>query len=414
MTIRTRRTSSERTLLRRFAVTCGLLGLAAVASGGCNAIGGLGSYQIQVPDVSNCGVNHEDCAKSLSVPGGAYCPDFDPVSIACTPGPTPKRSDGSACDSIYVPFCGCGTGETCCDAKFPCDAAHAQSGCGGMIAPPKATVSDFRLDKFEVTVGRFRVFVNEVVLTKWNPPPGAGRHTHLPGGGLKLADGSGIELGWNGQSALPTVKGEWDLKLTPNAFQCTWTKDPGPNEKLPINCITWPEAYAFCIWDGGFLPSEMEWNYAVTGPSALSDCTDQHVYPWGNDAPDPMKLLIYGCGYPTPEVNEAEPWLIGKCDSTGAKNIAPVGWRPAGDGPFGHSDLAGSVLEWTLDTFAPPPTKECENCTVIDGTSTNRIVRGEPFWSGAVTPTAAHRTQRRQDDYRSDYVGVRCARSPLP
>jgi hypothetical protein len=34
----------------------------------------------------------------------------------------------------------------------------------------------------------------------------------------------------------------------------TWTPSPGNNENLPVNCINWYRAYAFCTWDGGFLP----------------------------------------------------------------------------------------------------------------------------------------------------------------
>jgi formylglycine-generating enzyme required for sulfatase activity len=37
------------------------------------------------------------------------------------------------------------------------------------------------------------------------------------------------------------------------------TSSAGSKENLPINCVNWWESYAFCIWDGGFLPSEAEW-----------------------------------------------------------------------------------------------------------------------------------------------------------
>src|SRR5580704_6839465 len=54
----------------------------------------------------------------------------------------------------------------------------------------------------------------------------------------------------------------------------TWTETAGSSENLPITEAHWYAAYAFCIWDGGFLPSEAEWNYAAAGGS------DQRAYPW--------------------------------------------------------------------------------------------------------------------------------------
>ena len=62
-----------------------------------------------------------------------------------------------------------------------------------------ATVSGFRLDKYLVTVGRFRQFVEA-----WNggagylPAAGSGKHTHLNGGqGLANSGAAGTyETGW--------------------------------------------------------------------------------------------------------------------------------------------------------------------------------------------------------------------------
>jgi formylglycine-generating enzyme required for sulfatase activity len=48
-------------------------------------------------------------------------------------------------------------------------------------ADSEATIAGFRLDKYEVTVGRFRNFVDAVV-SGWRPAAGAGKHTHLNGG----------------------------------------------------------------------------------------------------------------------------------------------------------------------------------------------------------------------------------------
>jgi len=48
----------------------------------------------------------------------------------------------------------------------------------------KATVSAFRLDRFEVTVGRFRGFLAAISADagSWRPPSGSGKHTHVNAG----------------------------------------------------------------------------------------------------------------------------------------------------------------------------------------------------------------------------------------
>ena len=67
-------------------------------------------------------------------------------------------------------------------------------GATGLADP--ATVSTFVLDKYDVTVGRFRQFVNA-----WNggagytPAAGSGKHTHLNGGKGLLDVGSPDALG---------------------------------------------------------------------------------------------------------------------------------------------------------------------------------------------------------------------------
>ncbi len=142
-----------------------------------------------------------------------------------------------------------------------------------------ATVSGFRLDKYEVTVGRFRQFVAAWV-NGWTPAPGAGKHSHLNGGlGLVGANGSPMyEQGWlpgDNANVAPT-----DANLACNAQTATWTSLAGSNEALPINCVVWAEASAFCIWDGGFLPSNSEGEFAEAGGTEL------RLYPWGSADPE--------------------------------------------------------------------------------------------------------------------------------
>jgi sulfatase modifying factor 1 len=76
-----------------------------------------------------------------------------------------------------------------------------------------ATVGDFRLDKYEVTVGRFRAFVNAGEGTQASPPlPGAGVHKKIPG--------SGWSATWNAKLATDNAALIAALKCNPT-YQ-TW------------------------------------------------------------------------------------------------------------------------------------------------------------------------------------------------
>jgi formylglycine-generating enzyme required for sulfatase activity len=263
-----------------------------------------------------------------------------------------------------------------------------------------ATVSSFRLDKYLVTLGRFRRFV-----AAWNggagysPPAGSGKHAHLNGGqGLANSAGPGTcEPGWvasdNGNIA-PT-----NANLACNATYPTWTNTPGTQENLPINCVNWWESYAFCIWDGGFLPSESEWEYAAAGGS------QQREYPWGTTAPGTgNEYAIYGCYYPSGSGSGTF------ADCTGVANIAPVGKATQGGGLWGQLDLAGNVWEWSLDWYASFVDRctDCVNLTAASG----RVHRGGYFGTSTSYLLPPHARYRGTPTNRSSDIGFRCARTP--
>ena len=244
-----------------------------------------------------------------------------------------------------------------------------------------ATVSNFRLDKYEVTVGRFRQFVSAPGTPGWTPPAGAGKHTHLNGGkGLANSGSAGtFETGW--VTANDTYVAPTDANLACDSEGETWTSTAGSQESLPINCVDMYEAYAFCIWDGGFLPSEAEWAYAAAGGS------QQLEYPWGSTAPGTTnQYAIYGCYYPS-----------GSGTCTGAPNIAPVGTPTQGEGACGGQlNMADNVLEWTLDwftTYVDP----CVDCAYL---STE---------SGTIVEAGASSTARRSSSRRTATPTVRPA-----
>jgi formylglycine-generating enzyme required for sulfatase activity len=310
------------------------------------------SCQSTGPGRSDCGANGESCCTSVKVPGGTF-----------------YRS-------------------------------YSNTGSGPSETADPATLSDFRLDTYLVTVGRYRQFV-----AAWDqgdgytPDAGSGKHSHLNGGNGLADSGAagGYESGW-------VASYSNKLDLSNDSLQCqtdsaTWTIAPGDNEKLPMNCVSWYEAYAFCIWDGGFLASEAEYVYAAAGGS------EQRRYPWGATEPGTTsQYAVYNCSYPDGAAT---------CDGNGTtRNIAPVGTAKLGAGRWGHLDLVGNLMEWYLDWFAPSYGSPCKDCAnLADGSG--RALRDGYF---ASTEAALLRSSYRNNGFypanRFASFGFRCARSP--
>jgi len=318
------------------------------------------------PGLSNCGSAAESCCTTLEVPGGTYDRTYDPLD---TYGNATLTADGGP------------TGE----------------------ADP-ASVSGFRLDKYEVTVGRFRQFVNAVLPADggpgWIPSAGSGKHTHLNGGNGLNVVGGGYEPGW-------VTSDDTNLAPTDANLACpgdgTWTSTPAGQETLPISCVNWYEAYAFCIWDGGFLPSAAEWEYAAAGGS------QQREYPWG--ATDPgtnSQYAIYDGYYPDGAPPDAAAGTPGTCNDY-LTCLAPVGTATLGAGLWDQLDLAGSMSEWNLDWYAAY-VEPCTDCANLAG-GPYRLAWGGSFVDAR---SALHPAGFEGDtpSNRHFYFGFRCARTP--
>lgn len=118
------------------------------------------------------------------------------------------------------------------------------------------------------------------------------------------------------------------VQATGHATPRHWTGGPIPAglENHPVNWVSFADAEAYCLWKGGRLPTEEEWEYAAHGPKP-------RLYPWGD----------------TFDSNRANTWESSRHDT------APVGSYPQGESPLGVEDMAGNVFEWVNSFFRPYP-----------------------------------------------------------
>lgn len=315
--------------------------------------------------------------------GGAGGTAGAPTGGAGTGGSLPSGAERPSCAGKDLTC----AGQSCCAVSL------VPGGTYNRLNDPAypATVSDFYLDIFEVTVGRMRSFVEAYPGSK--PKAGDGAHPKEP------------KSGWNEDVYLPDSqeKLRWALGTDPGADDKTpflpWTDEPGPNENRPISNVTWQVAQAFCIWDGGRLPTEAEWNYAIAGGD------EQRTYPWGEAPTKPEWAAL----------NYNDPG--GPYDMAGLD----VGMLSGGATRWGHLDMNGGRMEMMLDanladccdiSELPVP---CDDCVVVaKNAEDGRVTRdASAFHLATATEASAESRQGYFWVNQVDIaVGFRCVYTP--
>jgi formylglycine-generating enzyme len=271
--------------------------------------------------------------------------------------------------------CGPGLDEDCC-------ASFAVQGGDFVCRTLTESIEPFRLDKFEVTVGRFRHFA-AAVDAGFRPPEGSGVH---PRGANQSAADSGWNSAWDAHLPAGGAGDTWSHHFR-RCDTSTWTEDDlGQKEWLPISCTTYYHALAFCIWDGGYLPSALELSYAASGGE------EDRLYPWGEGPLDDQHAIYRSRERESPD---------------------PVGSVPAGDGRWFQSDLVGNVWEWC--SYNGSALGECVGCECdrfVPDYENGRIFGGSYEASAAEnTARSVNRIPLKPDIYLRD-TGIRCARAP--
>jgi formylglycine-generating enzyme len=294
------------------------------------------------------------------VPCGASPPSCAGLPHVCGP-----HGDGDCCESDLVP-----------GGSYLRDNYEGE----------QATVGTFCLDTYEITVGRFHNFLMAYPGAK--PAAGAGKNPNNP------AD-PGWDPTWTASLPVDQAALANTVATYPNCSQYSkWVGNPDLYGDMPMNCFNWYEAYAFCAWDGGWLPTQVQWDYAARGGS------DQRYYPWSSPPSDMTLDPTYadyachadggtGCG-----VNVAE---------------VPVGSLWKGQGRFGQFDLLGNVMEWLQDWYTSSVQLPCVDCANL-ASGTYRALRGGSATSYKQNLASADATSYTPVQTWA-YIGARCARA---
>jgi formylglycine-generating enzyme required for sulfatase activity len=218
-------------------------------------------------------------------------------------------------------------------------AANLGGGFSDHTPPHNVTLSAYFIDAYEVTVSRFRACV--------------------------LA----------GTCQAPSTTGAG----------CTYVAQAGPLDALPVNCVLYSTAVAFCKWDGGRrLPTEAEWERAARGTQGFN-------YPWGNDFT--CERAVAAASLTCPDYDPVKP--------------ASVGTLQSGTSAEGAFDLVGNVAEWVADWAGTYPRTDVTD-PAGPATGTQRVVRGGD-WLYPTNQTPAY-LRRSSMPANAGTLGFRCAR----
>ena len=152
-------------------------------------------------------------------------------------------------------------------------------------------------------------------------------------------------------------------------------------EQYPVVEVTWFGARDFCNWRDARLPTELEWEYAASGPSNWQ-------FPWGD------------------EWNADN--VVWDTNNPSDTNTAEVGTRPQGASWVGALDMSGNVLEWVSSLHLEYPYgSDHEDITNTIGV---HVMRGGS--SGYLNPGYSRTADRSGfgAQLSNNFGGFRCAR----
>jgi formylglycine-generating enzyme required for sulfatase activity len=182
------------------------------------------------------------------------------------------------------------------------------------------TVPEFWIDKYEVTIGQYAKFLEDLdEHPRGQYPDLYERIEHPTQPPLKRVEGGHRPPNWH--IFYPRAKSKMDVASTPTSLDS------------PVVEVDWWSAYAYAKWRGRELPTEQEWEKAARG-------TKGFLYPWG-EQPDPKRANT-GADYHGGNPNA-------QAEVDGFIRYGDVDKQNDDKSPYGVIGMAGNVSEWILD-----------------------------------------------------------------